>query len=79
VEENLDWQELASCTGKPAAWWFPANDLGAVGGVDAYAEARPICMTCPVKASCAKAGANERFGMWGGLTPTQRRLKRSAA
>ena len=40
-----------------------------------YDEAREICMACPIRLEClAHALANkERFGMWGGLTPIERR------
>lgn len=40
-----------------------------------YDEAREICLSCPIRLSClAHALANkERFGMWGGLTPIERR------
>lgn len=40
-----------------------------------YAEARTICDVCPVKELClAHALAEkERWGMWGGLTPIERR------
>lgn len=40
-----------------------------------YDEARPICEVCPVRAQCLAHAleAKERFGMWGGLTPIERR------
>lgn len=41
----------------------------------AYDEARAICEACPVRATCqSEAMANrEEYGMWGGLTPLERR------
>lgn len=40
-----------------------------------YDTAREICAACPIREEClAHALANkERFGMWGGLTPIERR------
>ena len=40
-----------------------------------YEEGRTICATCPVRASCLKYSFDERqfWGMWGGLTPIERR------
>ncbi|HEX6523076.1 MAG TPA: WhiB family transcriptional regulator [Streptosporangiaceae bacterium] len=53
----------------------PAHVLNA-----ASAEAKQICRRCPVRAEClAFATSNdERFGIWGGLDPDERRnLRRS--
>jgi WhiB family redox-sensing transcriptional regulator len=43
-----------------------------------YRYARQVCATCPHKAECAEWGLeNEEYGVWGGLTPLQRRALRS--
>lgn len=44
-----------------------------------YREARLLCAVCPVRAECAEEGAGEPDGMWGGLTPRQRRRGRQGA
>jgi WhiB family transcriptional regulator, redox-sensing transcriptional regulator len=68
------WQDRAACKGHQPDLWYPD---GMQGQNDAYryAAARVVCDTCPVKADClAHAIANdERHGMWGGLTPTERK------
>jgi len=40
-----------------------------------YNEARSICDRCPVRFECLEHAmeTKERFGMWGGLTPIERR------
>jgi hypothetical protein len=42
----------------------------------AYTVARRLCATCPVREPCAEAGASERHGMWGGLSPKERKRRR---
>lgn len=44
-------------------------------GDDDYAAARRICNACPAIDDCRDYAltAREPFGMWGGLTPTERR------
>lgn len=34
--------------------------------------AKAVCGRCPLKAECLDFGMGERFGVWGGLTPTER-------
>lgn len=40
-----------------------------------YSEALALCSTCPVQVQCLAASLveRERWGMWGGLTPIERR------
>lgn len=40
-----------------------------------YDEARAICNACPVREACLEHALREkeRWGMWGGLTPIERR------
>ena len=35
-----------------------------------------VCEHCPVIRECAEAGWEEEFGLWGGMTPKDRRNKR---
>ena len=49
------------------------DDLDGVPVARTYEEARKICQRCDHKIECAEWGiANETYGMWGGLTPTER-------
>jgi WhiB family transcriptional regulator, redox-sensing transcriptional regulator len=71
----------------PPAWAHLAACRDAAG-VDFYAEgknkavqreierARAVCRACPVDLSCLEAGLQEKFGLWGGLTPVERRRLR---
>jgi hypothetical protein len=34
---------------------------------------RTVCSNCPVKTECLKAGIGDHFGVWGGVTPKDRR------
>lgn len=85
----MDWQERAECTNYPPEVFFPTIfDASGVEQIDDgtiwesfgdtssyYDEARTVCAGCPVKEIClATALENkERYGMWGGLTPIERR------
>jgi len=43
---------------------------------ESTAGAKFVCRRCPVRQPCAEAGRYERFGVWGGLTPDERRQQR---
>lgn len=66
------WHSEAACRGRDPDLWFPV-------GREPADEARAACATCRVRAECAEAGRSERFGIWGGLGPGQRRTKRPRA
>lgn len=71
------WHARAACRGMGPDLFFPPVDER--HGPDApYSRARQVCQRCPVSAECAEAGAAERYGMWGGLTPGQRQRRRTA-
>lgn len=60
-------------------FFAPDSDglLGSLGG-DPYRYARQVCETCPHKIECAEWGLrNENYGMWGGLSPADRKAIRS--
>jgi WhiB family redox-sensing transcriptional regulator len=65
------WAARGLCVGFDPEAFFPAGD-------DASAEARDICASCPVRGQCLAYAitADERFGIWGGLDPRQRRTLR---
>lgn len=66
--ERESWHDDALCNEYPADLWFPEKGSHSD-------EAKLICTGCPVKDEClAFALENgERFGIWGGLTETERR------
>ncbi|MGY1617221.1 WhiB family transcriptional regulator [Geodermatophilus sp. SYSU D00691] len=54
-----------------AAWWPDKRDLNSPATHGAIAA----CRRCPLRGPCAQyaIAADERFGVWGGTTPDQRR------
>jgi WhiB family transcriptional regulator, redox-sensing transcriptional regulator len=68
VASNQEWQELAECRTIPVEMFFPPAEQEGD-------EAKSICQTCSVKDPCLEfaISAGERFGIWGGLTPQERR------
>lgn len=85
----MSWHDEGDCKGQNQKLWYPdiIDDEGtewfddgtiweAFGDTSThYEQARSICISCPVRDAClASALADkERFGMWGGLTPIERR------
>ena len=71
------WMVEARCIDMPNAWWYPirATDIRTNAKSDEhYDSARRICNGCPVREECGAHAIehDERWGMWGGLTPGQR-------
>lgn len=67
---NLEWHERAGCKGQPAHYFFPENKYGdSQNHRKCVAEARKICMKCPVAQQCFDYALNaeEEYGVWGGV------------
>lgn len=49
-----------------------------LGDPSDYSEAREICARCDVRIECGEYAINlpERYGMWGGMLPTERNVIR---
>jgi WhiB family redox-sensing transcriptional regulator len=62
------WQERASCRSADPELWFPEPWEG-------DRAAKLICGWCPVRAECLTVAmeTNEQYGVWGGLSPNERR------
>jgi WhiB family redox-sensing transcriptional regulator len=62
------WQEHASCRTIPVELFFPLVEQEAE-------DAKAICQACQVREQCLEFAidAGERFGVWGGFTPQERR------
>lgn len=62
------WREQAACTSADP-------DLFYDGGASTV-KAKKLCVSCPVRQQCLDTAlaATERFGIWGGMTPIQRRV-----
>jgi len=62
------WQHHANCIDAPPDTCFPEDNEEEYS----YSISRKLCEECPVAGFCLEIGLNERWGMWGGLTPTER-------
>jgi WhiB family transcriptional regulator, redox-sensing transcriptional regulator len=75
-ELNVDWRDDALCKEEriPTTMFYPDRKRGDV----AAAEARKICLRCPVRLDCARwaMDAGEDHGVWGGASPRQRQRMR---
>lgn len=61
-----EWMAEAACRGQGPGLWF-------AGGEADRAAAKAICAGCPVVAQCAEWGADEHFGIFGGVDHEQPR------
>lgn len=69
--EDQAWKRDAVCSSADPDAFFPSS------GEDQRAQ-KKICGTCPVKAQCLQEALDndERWGIWGGLGPAERRRMR---
>jgi len=67
--DDSPWQDRAACHGLTNLF-FPER------GHEAN-QAKAVCKTCSVVDECAEAGEAEYFGVWGGRSERQRRMRRS--
>lgn len=77
IEIPPTWVDRARCTDSDPELWFPLP-----GRPDVSGDAKAICRGCEVAVECLEWSLvnNEQHGIWGGLSPTQRRrLKRRSA
>ena len=63
------WHALAACAGVGPDVFFSEEP-------EALDAARRLCRRCPVALECAEAGMGERYGVWAGTTPAERRRAR---
>jgi WhiB family redox-sensing transcriptional regulator len=68
VASTQQWQERAACRTIPVELFFPPLEHEAD-------DAKAVCSSCSVAEPCLESAliAGERFGVWGGLTPQERR------
>ena len=79
---DWEWKASALCAQADPDLWFPQVEAT---GEQRHAPVR-ICGDCPVQDTCLKDAMRRehglstrmRFGIWGGLTPTQRALMDAA-
>ncbi|MSO14916.1 MAG: WhiB family transcriptional regulator [Ilumatobacteraceae bacterium] len=65
---DLSWRHQGACNGLDPELFFPDSDVAAD-------EAKSICATCMVRASCLEhaIAVREKDGVWGGATERERR------
>lgn len=79
------WTTQAACAGYPTDWWFPVNDgIGGAASTETTETARALCASCPVRLACLDYAMRfesgyHRSGLWGGLSPEERRKLAKAA
>ena len=68
AEEDLRWQDRASCLGMDPDLFFPERGAST-------REAKAICAACPVRIDCLEFALahGEKFGIWGGMSERERR------
>lgn len=79
---QLDWMDKAECIGADTKLFFPDHKLakGAKEGANSYKRARAYCNDCEVQPQCLHYAmkmfpdCNDDYGMWGGMSPRERRL-----
>lgn len=71
----MSWQDQAACRGADPQLFFPERSWDSK---DQVAEAKQICASCPVREDCLDRALadNEQWGVWGGLTQSERRRLR---
>ena len=67
------WHRLANCRGVDPELFFPARGAST-------AEAKEVCRGCVVRIACLDyaVAANEKQGIWGGMSERERRRVRRA-
>lgn len=72
------WADDALCVGLHSEMWYPPlfKEERTAPEAQYYDLGKLVCEHCSVREECARRGADEEFGMWGGLTPKERRLNR---
>lgn len=58
------------CADYPTQWWFSDSEED-----EHTVKAKEICAGCPIRFSCQDYAIknNEQYGVFGGMTPTERR------
>jgi WhiB family redox-sensing transcriptional regulator len=72
LPRELDWTERAACHGQTALF-FAAHAERPGARKQREAQARVLCLSCPVLEQCrARARQRHEYGFWGGETEEER-------
>jgi WhiB family redox-sensing transcriptional regulator len=69
----MTWQKDAACRDHDPELFFPATEVGP--GARQVEQAKAVCAQCPVVAACLAEHGGEEFGVFGGLSATDRRAR----
>ncbi len=74
---SLHWQEDAACRTVDSELFYPPIGAPRHEVRAAERKAKRLCFSCPVQRECLEAAleADERFGVWGGMSARERRRK----
>ena len=77
---GMDWLSEARCKGQPTAIFFADDNERGMKLRRNERRAKQICWSCPVLEACRHyaLSADEHYGIWGALTPSERRQVRAA-
>jgi WhiB family redox-sensing transcriptional regulator len=75
---RFDWRLSAACRDLDPDLFFPIGTAGPA--VTQVAEAKEVCLTCPVRSSCLDWALRhyQDYGIWGGTTERERQALRTA-
>lgn len=77
LAEVWEWQVRGSCRGMKLALFFHPDGERGANRIRREKRAKAICSTCPVLNQCREfaIAAEEPYGVWGGLSESERRTE----
>lgn len=76
LEGPPDFPKGGACVSYPTDWFFPEPPLGKVE-LEKINNAKSICAKCSIQMDCLTYAMEwEPFGIWGGMTESQRKFLR---
>jgi WhiB family redox-sensing transcriptional regulator len=76
TEAENDWRQDAACRGMDPEYFFSSEEIADKRErQEREAGAKAVCARCQVRQECLGYAieAGERYGVWGGLNPQERR------
>ena len=76
--EDRGWYSQAACRGHDTETFYRVENARGIQREAREAQAKAVCAGCPVSAPCLDSAmtTGERYGIWGGLSPEERRARR---
>jgi hypothetical protein len=69
VSMSDDWMDFAGCKGAPTELFFCDED-----DEEMVMAAKIVCGRCPVEEPCGEMAMKFTFGIWGGMTASERMM-----